>query len=558
MTLLTLLLPSICLADVTVSNDGDIYTLQNAHARIEVDASAGARIRSWVLIPSERDLIAVWNGANEIGGALDDRAFFTAMRYRPAIMHPGPDSGELRLEASHPSGLAVAKRLILHRDSPALSVLYEWRNGTQSPRRLFVRNFFLPGHKPQDDQHLYWVNATPDAVEGSPEASNYYVPADPPYSAMWDSETGDGIAALVPGVDKFYFWRGSKEFPTFEWLHEDVQAGKVLHASVLLRAVEGDEEAPDWPALLADPPPEIKTARLTDLAGWKDEAALFAVTDDEREKGFWLSVGEGDGKQRLPESIEIDVPAGEHRYIGVTINALEDFAAPVEFRAPKGVAAYWQTLGEDRRELLLLPEEPVQFTDGGRETLWLRVGGAKGATYDATLMIGDVATNIPIRLRAWEVDLTQARPFHLRGYCGGFTTWTGGYTVDEAKLPRLNGILTAFAEMGGDVLDWNTHWAGFMPGVKLAETGEWLAEVAKANPERIDLNDLPDLDFTHFDPWLEAFKDHGVTRVDTHMMHPGNASLSWRLFGPAIGADRVEAGAPEAERVLVWWFTQMR
>ena len=42
-------------AQATVTSDRDVYAIENAHFRLEVDAAAGGRIRSWVLKPGGRE-----------------------------------------------------------------------------------------------------------------------------------------------------------------------------------------------------------------------------------------------------------------------------------------------------------------------------------------------------------------------------------------------------------------------------------------------------------------------------------------------------------------------
>ena len=74
----------------------------------------------------------------------------------------------------------------------------------------------------------------------------------------------------------------------------------------------------------------------------------------------------------------------------------------------------------------------------------------------------------------------------------------------------------------------------------------------------IDLNRLPRLDFSYYDPWLERAKRHGVTRVETYMPYPSGSRWSWRLLAHAVGKNRAEPGSPEAERVIVWYYSEMK
>lgn len=552
--------------EVTTGQEGDIYVLDNEHMRVEIDAAGGARIRSWVLKPSGRELIALWESTGDIGGALDDRAVFTAQRYDAAIMRPGPEVGTLRFEVRDRSGLGLVKTISLEAGSPALRVTWQLSNGSQAERTLWIRSFLLPGTGPQTEEHLYWVNAGDQSVEGAPDAGGYFDAAEPEVMALWDGRTGDGVMVYAPGVDRFYLWRGSREHPTFEWIYAPVPAGRSMTVQAAMVALEGETEAPDWSALAQEYGADLRGPRMAEVAGWVDEATAFGVTDAERQRGFWLSVGEGDGKRRLPRPLEIDLPRDSARYVSVTLNVLRDLSARLAADVPEdwagGITVFRDTLGEDRRELLPPPEEPLTMGSGSRETLWLRVAstGRQRGAYEPTvaLTVGETAVEVPLRVRVWDVSVEDGRPFHVRGYCGGFPVWAGGYEIDDAKLRRLEAILKAFAEMGGDVLDWNANWVQILDHVRVAETGEVLREVSEQEPERLDLDDLPELDFSYYDPWLELAKQYGVTRLETYMMHPGSSRIGWKLLSPAVGKGRVEPGTPEARRVMVWFWREMR
>lgn len=557
-------------AQVSITQRDSIYTIENPHFCIRVESAGGARIMSWTLKPSGREIIALWKGTYELGGALDDRAFFTAMRYDAAIMHPGPETATLRLEAKHPSGLSVLKILTVRRDSPALEIYYEFRNATQTPQRLFVRNFFLPGHKPQDENHLYWVNAaaTPEQklIAGRTDAHGYYPPAVPAFSALWDKSTGDGILAFAPGADKFYFWRDSREFPTFEWIYADVPPGKMLQAGVVLITVSEQSTPPDWEALIRKHGTRIRSAVLRPLEGWVDEVTKFNVTDAERQRGFWLSIGADDYKQRLPERLPLDLPLDDNRYVSVTLNILKDFEAPVRVKIPQKyqqcIEAFWQSDGPDRRELLPLSEKHVAFKSGAKEVLWLHISSKDlrpgPQEIPVELAVGEHTLPIRLSLHIWPVVLDHKRPFHVRGYYGGFTVLTAGYEVTEKGLRHLELMLKAFAAIGGDVVDWTCAWNRILANTKIADTGENLTEVAKSDPNRIALNNLPRLDFSYFGPWFDMAKRYGVNRLETYMGYPTDSRIQWLLLDSAVGKGRVKVGTPEAERVIVWFYTEMK
>jgi hypothetical protein len=557
-------------AQVSIREEHGVYALENPHLRLEIDPAAGGRIRSWRLKPSGRDLIALWNGANEIGGALDDRASFTAAPYDAAVVQAGPETAVLRLEARNPSGVSVLKTIAFGKDSPAIEVGYEFRNGTLAPHQPFIRSFLLPGEKPQTKEHLYWVHADPASgrkpVEGDPDASEYYQPAAPEFAALWDRRSGDGVLAFVPGVERFYFWRGSQEFPTFEWLYPAVPPGRVLRAGLVLVSVSGAKTAPDWKALAVAQEARARKPSLAALSAWVDEATRFRVTEDERRRGFWFSAGSEEGKQRLPDSIPLDLPQEEDRYIAITLNVTRDQETAVHVDVPPAsrglVEAFWETSGQDRQELLPLPSRPIALKSGAQKPVWLRVDshGVPPGHHPISfgLGVGENVRVVTIALHVWPVRVAQTRPFHVRGYYSGLAGMARGFEVTANGLGDLEALLKAYAEMGGDVLDWLCNWAEVVPRTRIAGTGENLAQVAKTAPERIDLNHLPKLDFSYYDPWFDLARRHGVVRLETYMSPLADPLWQSALLDPAVGAGRVKAGTPEAGRVIAWFYAETK
>lgn len=552
------------LAEVTTGQERDIYILENEQMRVEVDAAGGARIRSWTLKPSGREMVALWNGAQEDGGALDDRAVFTAQRYDGAITRTGPDVGILRFEASDRSGLSLVKHISLAAGSPTLRITWALSNGTQAERTLWIRNFLLPGTQPQTDAHRYWISAE-EPADGAPDAAGYFQATEPNVMALWDEQTGDGVMVHAPGVDRFYLWRGSREHPTFEWIYEPLAPGQEITAEAALVTVEGETTAPDWAALAEEHAADLRGPRLAAVEGWVDEATRFGVTAAERERGFWLSTGDGDHRQRLPEPLELDLPLEETRYVEVTLNSLGNLSAPIAVSVPdevsEAVTPFLEVPSEIRRELLPIPGEALRITSGSRESLWLRVDSSELAagTHEAelTLRVGEATVGIPLRLRVWPVKVDVERPFHVRGYSGGFTVWSGE-EVTEQNLRNLEAILAKFTDLGGDVFDWAANWPQIIKNVRVAETGELLRDVATNEPERLQIEDMPELDFSYYDPWFELCREYGVLEVQSQVMAADHPQIGWKLLAPLYGADRIEIGSPEAERIVVWFWGEMR
>ena len=552
--------------EVTVKVEGQNIVMENERLKLVIVPSAGGRIASLVNKQTGKDMVALWKGATEIGGALDDRLFFTSMPYEAAIMHPSGEVGVLRLEAKHPSQLAIVKTISLRQGEDIVRVSYEFRNGTQQPYRLWVRNFFVPGGAPLTNQHRYFLPCREKPIVGQPFASEYFADLHLPYAALLNTATHEGLLAVVPGVEQFYFWQGSQEFPTFEWLYPSVPAGKIMTASLAL--VITNEEAPDWDKLTKLVMATLQPPRFSDVPGWVDETTKFGVTEAERKRGFWLSIGRENGKQRLPETLELDLPLDEERAVYIGINALKDFTnaiLEVEVSEPlKGlVQVGWEVSGENFIAVEPLKNQlTVNLSSGVEHRFWLLVNShaKKAGVYSGQVkvQIGEQKFTVPIKVRIWNVRVPKGyRPFSVRGY-GTISDFAGGYEITPESLKRMDTLFKAYAAIGGNVLDWTVYWAPVLAKVKIAGTNETLTEVAMNQSEKLTLDNLPSLDFSYFDPWLELAKKHGITRVETYLDFMESSDWQWRLLDPAVGKGRVKFGTEEAERVIEWVLRELK
>jgi len=545
-------------AQVAIAETDSGVTLENEHLRVEV-ASAGGRISELIDKGTGADLVALWRGGGEIGGLLDDRLYFTSARYDAAVAESPGEVG-VQLSAEHDSGVGVAKVISLRGDERLIRVSYTLTNGTQHPTRLWVRSFPAPGGAPLGEHHLYSLPLE-DGLRRQAFASEYYADLREPWAALHDTLAGAGLLAVAPGVERFYFWQGSRQNPTFEWIYPELPAGRRLETQLALLVV--DEVAPDWTAYAHQLVQTVSPPARSDVPGWTDEATRFGVTEDERNRGYWLSSGQGDGKQRLPPELELDLPLDAERSLYVAINALASIpagalAAEIEGELAGSVQVGWEQSEENAITVSPLSARLDEALAPGNEyRIWLEVQslGKAPDTYDGALLlrVGDSQDRIAMRVRIWPVRVPSTRPFDMRGY-GTVTSFTGDYTVTPASLKQLGAMLDAYAAVGGSVFDWTVSWASALANVRVAETGQLLPQQAGS----LSLEDLPRLDFGHYDPWLEAARERGVTRIETYMGMLSSSRWQWSCLDAAIGVDRVRYGTPEAERVITWIYRELR
>lgn len=194
-----------------------------------------------------------------------------------------------------------------------------------------------------------------------------------------------------------------------------------------------------------------------------------------------------------------------------------------------------------------------------------------------------VRRRIPIRLQVWPVRLdSEHAAFHLRTYNGGVMHWNatdgeGAYQVTPQSLDqRFRPVLEALREVGGDVIDWTVHWPSAFPQLRLA--GRAYEEVAPEldlgpadgfdpeNPHDLAqrLARMPRIDFSHYEPLLQLWIEHGIRRVDTQGGYLRNADpdepspFLRGLLHHGLGPNRIDPESNEARFFYVWFFSELR
>ncbi len=459
--------------------------LESPHLRVTV-ALAGGRVASLVDKANGRDLVALWRGSDEIGGLLDDRQRFTRRRYAVVPGAAVPGQG-LRLAAIDSGGQQLEKTFSLLADGHGLRVDYVFSNGGQEPVRLWVRSFPLPGGAPLSEHHLYCLPAAPGLLR-QPFASEYFGGLAAPWAALHDTVTGQGVLAVVPGVERFYFWQGSRENPTFEWLYPETPPGQQLRVSLALCVL--DAAAPDWPRYAGEVLAGLPAPEAAPVVGWVDARQRLALPAAAQQRGFWLSTGRDQDRQVLPDTVEVDLPRDGQRAWYVGVNALAGANLDtVVARVTGSLAGHVQIAWESQQpQAIVVPvgsaAAGTRPAPGSESRLWLlfSAAGLSPGVHLGELEIGGnrQRQGVPLRLRVWPVALPALRPFDMRGYAT-LGDLTGSYQVTPASCRQLDALLGAYAALGGSVLDWTVSWPALLPQIRVRPAGG-VPAVAPATP----------------------------------------------------------------------------
>jgi hypothetical protein len=150
-----------------------------------------------------------------------------------------------------------------------------------------------------------------------------------------------------------------------------------------------------------------------------------------------------------------------------------------------------------------------------------------------------------VTLHVWPVRVPDFRPFDVRGYA-----YLDSSSTPE-NLRQMQPLFLAYHRMGGTVVDWFATAPAILEHLKLAGSGKGLTETAKNDPGQLPLDNLPALDFTYFDPWVELVKSHGADRVEAYLGFPEEIWQSG-VLDTAVGKGRAKPESAEAQRVVVW------
>lgn len=513
-------------ADVKINEGNGVnVVMENDAIKLNIAVEAGGRISSFINKKTGKDWVTLWKGGAEDGGLLDDRNVFTSYNFRAVVTQPGGNVGTVRLIANHPEGMSLTKTITLRKDESVLEVSETFSNGTQQPARFMLRSFLLPGGAPQTEANQYFLPLKDKPLEAVSLPNGWIENLAGPWSALWNSKSGEGILVAAPGIEKWYFWQGSKIFPTYEWVYPDVPAGKSATINYTLQFI--NNAAPDWIGLSTTALKDLRQIRFADVPGWQNEEQRYNVTDAERARGFWLSTGAGKGKRRLPP-LQIDVPLHQSRSVYIDINALKDFEnsdlAVTLKNIPSGlVQTAWQVSSKDSLKVLSFEiSRKVNLKNGTDGRLWLTLQGGSNpmdAKGEIEISLGGQKVLLPLEVKVWPVAVPQIRPFDVRGY-GNFATMADGYKITPQTLRQTDALLTRFQAIGGNVLDWTVAWSNMFPYLTITGSEQTVREWLKINREEFEkkpVSEWPQVDFSYYNPWLEVVKSHGVNSVSTYL-----------------------------------------
>ncbi|MER3405684.1 MAG: hypothetical protein C4289_11430 [Chloroflexota bacterium] len=129
-----------------------------------------------------------------------------------------------------------------------------------------------------------------------------------------------------------------------------------------------------------------------------------------------------------------------------------------------------------------------------------------------------------------------------------------GAPDNPEDLPRTKALLDDLARLRSTTCDWAYPLYELVRRARIAETGELLTAAAWAG--RVDLQALPRLDLSAFDPWVAASAARGMTRFEINV----DSVNTWReqtAIREATGRD-LDPNTEDGWKVVLWLYSELR
>jgi len=282
------------------------------------------------------------------------------------------------------------------------------------------------------------------------------------------------------------------------------------------------------------------------------------TTEEERARGFVVVQGnEPERRLRLKE-LEVDLGRNERDLVPVKLVVLSKLDAVSISVSGPGAALCMPWIERDY-QLHSGNQTPLDMNNPTR--LWLEVDSGKydPGEYKLTVNLSSgrgTELRIPGTVTIHDVVLPQRRTMRMKPF-----SWIVSLSGVDIHKPetrkRLEVFLDDLAALRNPVCDWVYTYdpANVLPHVKIAGTDQTLHAAGQAGT--IDINNLPDLDFSFFDPWIEGSVKHGMTQLEINVRmyiteHDERAFVKGVLGNDIVCSDEI------SWKTLMWLHKQFR
>ena len=531
--------------------------IENNEMVLILNADRGARVQ-YLLDKKTNKNIVYWNEQSGEGGLFDDRHTFTDIAYATKI-EKGENIVNIICEAKSPDGIKIKKQFTIG-EGPLIKVNYTIQNYSHKPFTFWIRNFGVPNGELLTEKDTYFFVKEGELISKA-FVSGHQENISDGWFAIINKELkgGFGVVTEYNFVDRFYFWQGSKIYPTFEWIYSPIPPGKEYQTDVLFVLLHNVEEisAINEKGEIDSSMKVIKktkqAVKFKDIPGWKPLVELYSPTGEEKDIGFIIV--DGEGEDVLPRLKEIEVDLGRNEYDMVPINIFGLSKQRIKFEIEGEGKKLCSPYIEENYKLI--PGEETDLYDGIYKKVWIKASSGENKSgiysFKVKIMSGEgKIVKIPGKLTIWDVKLPDERKIGMKP-CAWIVSLTGEEIEKEEVKKKLEVFLKNLSELRVTVCDWAYPIYSFLPRVKVKGTDKTLAQYAKEN--KISVENLPELDFSFYDPWIKGSVKYGLTRFELN-----DGAPSWREanFLKSLTGESISPESEEGWKILSWFYSQFR
>ena len=286
-------------------------------------------------------------------------------------------------------------------------------------------------------------------------------------------------------------------------------------------------------------------------------AIEFEPTTEEKTREFVAVQGSGPKPHPRLKKLEVDLGRNERDLVPVKLVGLSKLEG-VSISVSGPGAALCMTWIEKDYQLHKVAQTSLDMND--LTQLWLEVDSSKHdpGVYDLTVRLSSgqgTELRIPGIVTIYDVALPEQQTVGMDPrVCVVGLSWWANYKPEARK--RLEVFLDDLAMLRSTVCGvfYTYNPANVRHQVKIAGTDQTLHNAGQAG--LIDINNLPDLDFSFFDTWIAGAAQRGVTHLEIN----GRLNLSEheRAFANAVLGNDIVCSDEIIWKTLMWLHSQFR
>jgi len=288
-----------------------------------------------------------------------------------------------------------------------------------------------------------------------------------------------------------------------------------------------------------------------------DYRALYAPTPQELTRGFVAVHGSGPEPHVRLNKLEVDLGRQERDLVPITLAPLSE-QDTVSIQVTGTGAKLCKVLVE--KDYQLHPGFQIPLDVNSPTQFWLEVNSSNlnHGSYDLMVRFSSshgTELKIPGTVTIHDVTLPQRRTIRMKPF--SWFDQLSGLDIHQAKTSkRLEVFLDDLAALRNTVCDWGQLYNpnNVLPYVKIKGNDQTLQAAGRAG--HISIDNLPDLDFSYFDPWIGGSAERGMTTLE---MNVQMAITEYdRAFVKAVLGHDADDSDDTCWTLLMWLYSQFR